>query len=269
MSVTSTPRPVTPVGLLAATLTDLSERLDAVAGIDPALSEDLRRARDLAVGLDPYVGQCTTPESPALAALARRTQAEDWDRRTGRLEQEMMSGHVEGQFLKFLVHATRARRLLEIGMFTGYSALAMAEALDEDGTVIACEVDADVALFAQDCFATSPDGHKISVRVAPALDTLRELAAAGEVFDLVFIDADKPGYEGYLELLLTTDLLAPHGLVCVDNTLMQGQPYLSAAPSENGLAIARFNQAVANDDRIEQVLLPLRDGLTLIRRAGR
>ena len=269
MSVTSAPRPVTPAGILAATLTDLSQRLDAVVGIDPALLEDLRQARDLAVGLDPYVGRCTTPESPALAALARRTQAEDWDRRTGRLEQEMMSGHVEGQFLKFLVHATRANRLLEIGMFTGYSALAMAEALGEDGTVLACEVDAEVALFAQDCFAHSPSGHKISVRVAPALDTLRELAAAGEVFDLVFIDADKPGYQGYLDLLIGTDLLAPHGLVCVDNTLMQGLPYLPAPLNGNGLAISRFNQAVAEDDRIEQVLLPLRDGLTLIRRAWR
>ena len=269
MRVASAPRPVTPVGILAATLAELSEQLDAVAGLDPGLTDALRHARDLAAGLDPYLGQCTTPESPALAVLARRTQAQDWNLSTGRLEQEMMSGHVEGQFLKFLVGATRARHLLEIGMFTGYSALAMAEALPEGGTVVACEVDADVAQFAQECFAQSPSGAKISVRVAPALDTLRELAAAGEVFDLVFIDADKPGYEAYLEILLATDLLAPHGLVCVDNTLMQGQPYLPGTPSENGLAIARFNQAVANDDRIEQVLLPLRDGLTLIRRAGR
>jgi caffeoyl-CoA O-methyltransferase len=156
--------------------------------------------------------------------------------------------------------------VLEIGMFTGYSALAMAEALPANGEVVACEVDTYVAEFAQQCFKESADGSKISVRVAPALETMQQLAAAGEVFDLVFIDADKAGYIDYLNLLLTTGLLAPGGLICADNTLMQGQPYLSGIPTPNGIAIAKFNQAVANDVRVEQVLLPLRDGLTLIRR---
>lgn len=269
MSVTSAPRPVTPVSLLAASLADLSDRLNAVVGCDQDLKDQLRRARDLAAGLDPYLEQCTTAESPALAALAVRTQAEDWHRRTGRLEQEMLSGQVEGQALKLLVYATKAQRVLEIGLFTGYSALAMAEALPDEGRVVACEIDANVAAFAQECFAQSSSGHKISVKVAPALDTLRGLAAAGEVFDFVFIDADKGGYQGYLDLLLASDLLAPGGLICVDNTLLQGEPYLSGDPTENGLAIARFNEALAADDRVDQVLLPLRDGLTLIRRTGR
>ncbi|MFM2304429.1 MAG: hypothetical protein RLZZ135_1841, partial [Cyanobacteriota bacterium] len=132
--------------------------------------------------------------------------------------------------------------------------------------VVACEVDAFAANFAQQCFKQSPHGHKISVKVAPALETLKYLAAAGDVFDLVFIDADKGGYIDYLNLLLDTNLLAPHGSICVDNTLMQGQPYLEGKATENGMAIANFNQAVINDPRIEQVLLPLRDGLTLIRR---
>jgi caffeoyl-CoA O-methyltransferase len=95
---------------------------------------------------------------------------------------------------------------------------------------------------------------------------MKELAANGEVFDLVFIDADKAGYIDYLDLLLTTGLLAPNGLICADNTLMQGQPYLSGNATANGVAIAKFNQAVVDDPRVEQVLLPLRDGLTLIRR---
>jgi caffeoyl-CoA O-methyltransferase len=263
-------RPVTPIGILAAQLESLTQRVDQV---DAAFKADLQQAFELANGLDPYLNACTTPETPALAALVARTQAEDW---TGQfsagttvkpLEQEMLSGHVEGQMLKFLVHLTQAQRVLEIGMFTGYSALAMAEALPADGRLVACEVDAYAAKFAQNCFDDSPAGHKISVRVAPALETLKQLAADGEGFDLVFIDADKPGYIHYLELLLTTDLLAPQGLVCADNTLMQGQPYLGA-DTPNGLAIAKFNQAVAADPRVEQVLLPLRDGLTLIRRVG-
>ncbi|NJL52963.1 MAG: SAM-dependent methyltransferase, partial [Hydrococcus sp. SU_1_0] len=148
----------------------------------------------------------------------------------------------------------------------GYSALAMAEALSDDGEVVACEVDPDVAVFAQECFKESASGQKIQVKVAPALLTLKELAAANESFDLVFIDADKAGYVDYLNFLLETNLLAPDGLICADNTLMQGQPYLSGESTANGTAIAIFNETVANDPRLEQVLLPLRDGLTLIRR---
>jgi caffeoyl-CoA O-methyltransferase len=263
------PRPVTPLGILAAKLEQLSQQLE-VLDINPKLKSELRQACELASGLDPYLSHCTTPESPALALLVQRTQAEDWshsgDEIIPQLEQEMLSGHVEGQTLKFLVHLTQAKRVLEIGMFTGYSALAMAEALPDDGEVVACEVDAYVAQFAQHCFSESASGHKILVKVAPALLTLKQLAAARETFALVFIDADKAGYVDYLNLLLDTDLLAPNGLICVDNTLMQGQPYLSGESTANGVAIARFNQTVADDPRVEQVLLPLRDGLTLIRR---
>ncbi|WP_310483066.1 class I SAM-dependent methyltransferase [Chamaesiphon sp. VAR_48_metabat_403] len=274
MTVVSTlpsSRPVTPLGILAAKLEFVSQQL-AAADIDAKLKSELRQACELASGLDPYLSHCTTPESPALAALVRRTQSEDWsqrfvDRETGhQLEQEMLSGHVEGQFLKFLIHVTQARRVLEIGMFTGYSALAMAEALPDDGEVVACEVDAYVAKFAQECFNESPNGHKISVKVAPAMATLQQLAAANEKFDLVFIDADKGGYVNYVNFLLDNDLLAPHGSICVDNTLMQGQPYLAGESTANGLAIATFNQTIAEDPRIDRVLLPLRDGLTLIRR---
>ncbi len=267
-------RPVTPVGILAAKLESLVRQAEQLKQLDPAFTAELQQAYALANGLDPYLDLCTTPESPALAALVDRTNAEDWQQRFADgatvkpLEQEMVSGHVEGQFLKFLIHLTRARRVLEIGMFTGYSALAMAEALPVDGEVVACEVDAYAADFARKCFQDSPAGHKIAVKVAPALDTLKQLAADGEVFDLVFIDADKAGYLDYLDLLLTTGLLATHGSIYADNTLMQGQPYLGGADTPNGVAIARFNQAVAADPRVEQVLLPLRDGITLIRRVG-
>jgi caffeoyl-CoA O-methyltransferase len=262
------PRPVTPLGILAAKLEHLIQQLESL-DVDATLKSELRQACELASGLDPYLSHCTTPESPALASLAQRTQAEDWGQRSGdavQLEQEMLSGHVEGQTLKFLVHLTQAKRVLEIGMFTGYSALAMAEALPDDGEVVACEVDAYVAKFAQQCFSESASGHKILVKVAPALLTLKQLAAAHETFDLVFIDADKAGYVDYLNFLLDTDLLAPNGLICVDNTLMQGQPYLSGESTANGVAIAAFNQTIVDDPRVEQVLLPLRDGLTLIRR---
>ena len=247
VSQPGSPRPVTPLGILTA-------KLEALVG-----------------GLDPYLGRCTTPESSDLGTIARRTTAEDWRLRSDEqtvapLEQEMLSGHVEGQLLKMLVHATRARRVLEIGMFTGYSALAMAEALPDDGRVLACEIDADVARFARGCFDASSVGHRIDIRVAPALRTLADLATAGATFELIFIDADKAAYVDYLTAVLDGDLLAPHGVICVDNTLMQGQPYVAGEPTPNGRAVAAFNRAVADESRVEQVLVPLRDGLTLIRR---
>ncbi|MCY7397053.1 MAG: class I SAM-dependent methyltransferase [Nocardioides sp.] len=267
MSAPTAPRPVTPLAILAASLARLEEEVTSGDAVDGVVLAQLRRARELACGLDPYVVACTTPASPALAALARRTDEEDWGSGPaggGVLEREMLSGHLEGQTLKMLVRATRATRVLEIGMFTGYSALAMAEGVGEHGVVVALEVDEHAAQLAQECFADSPVGDRISVRLGPALATLEALAAEGEVFDFVFVDADKPGYVDYFRTLLDRGLLAPGALVCVDNTLLQGEPYLAEGRSANGRAVAAFNQAVADDPRVEQVVLPLRDGLTLI-----
>jgi len=266
------PRPVTPASILAERLTGLLDRVDSSGSVvDQAWIEELRSSVELARGLDPYLESVTTPESPALAELARRTASEDWNgpRGNGVLEQEMLSGHVEGQLLKTLVHLARATRVLEVGLFTGYSALAMAEALPADGRLVALEIDPGVAEFARGCLAESEAGARVDVRVGPALETLAELAAAGEVFDLVFVDADKGGYLAYLDLVLDSGLLAPHGVVVVDNTLMQGLPWTSGPRGANGEAIAAFNAAVAADPRVDQVVVPLRDGLTLIRRTDR
>ncbi|MET0898354.1 MAG: class I SAM-dependent methyltransferase [Mycobacterium sp.] len=267
------PRPVTPTTILAHELRAVFDQVEATDGVDPEVLTQLRRVRDLAVGLDPYLDGCTTPESPALAELARRTHETDWDDDVfgGRVEQEMLSGHVEGQLLKFLVHLAGARRVLEIGMFTGYSALAMAEELPDNGRLIACELDPEVAQFAQDCFDASPAGGKITIEVGPAIETLRRLSAdPGAEFDFVFIDADKAGYLEYVEFLLDSTLLSPRAVIAVDNTLMQGQPYIEDTTlTANGVAIAKFNAALTYDPRVEQVLVPLRDGITLIRRAPR
>jgi caffeoyl-CoA O-methyltransferase len=228
---------------------------------------------ELAAGIDPYLEDNTTKESPELAALAKKTAEEDWSKRFSdgetvrQLEKEMLSGHIEGQTLKMFVSMTKAKRILEIGMFTGYSALAMAEALPADGDIIACEVDEYVSEFAKKCFEKSEHGKKIKVITAPAVETLKNLIASGETFDLVFIDADKPGYVDYFKLLIETNLLAEDGFICVDNTLLQGQPYLPKEKrTENGEAIAKFNQTVTQDPRVEKVILPLRDGLTIIKR---
>ncbi len=265
-------RPVTPLGILVEKL-ESTRKLAETEAVSPFLLTALQEVEALASGLDPYLDDCTTEESAALANLAKKTAQEDWSKRFSdgetvrQLEQEMLSGHIEGQTLKFFISMMGAKRILEVGMFSGYSALAMAEALPEDGYLLACEVDQYVADFARNCFDQSPHGSKIEIKVAPALETMQVLAEAQECFDLVFIDADKPGYIDYFKLLLESSLLAPGGIICVDNTLLQGQPYLPAQQrTPNGEAIARFNRFVADDDRVEQVLLPLRDGLTLIRR---
>lgn len=265
-------RPVTPHGILVQRL----EQLQAAVEHEPVTARfkaDLSHTVRLAAGLDPYLEACTTAESPALAQLAKATQQEDWSKcfddgaTVKELEQEMLSGHIEGQFLKMLVAISRSKRVLEIGMFTGYSALAIAESLPEDGLLVACEVDAYAAKFACRCFSDSVHGNKIQVKVAPAIETLRDLASDSESFDLAFIDADKGGYIEYVDLLLESSLLAPDGFICIDNTLMQGQPYLDEADrTANGEAITQFNQFLAEDDRVEQVMLPIRDGFTLVKR---
>lgn len=244
-------RPVTPVGIAA----ELLER----GGPD-----DVARAREILAGLDAYAAAMTTPASAALVELEGRTRTVPWE---DGLEQEMLSGHVEGAFLRMLVAITRAQSVLEVGMFTGYSALAMAEALPATGRLVACELDERAVAVAREAFAGSPAGGLVDVRLGPALETLHHLAADGERFDLVFVDADKAGYAAYLDALLDLDLLAEAGVVCVDNTLMQGQPW-AGGRTANGEAVAAFNERLAADPRVEQVLLPIRDGVTLVRRVA-
>lgn len=266
------PRPVTPLGILVEHL-ETAVQMVAESDVPAAVKTHLRKALHLAAGLDPYLDKCTTQESPALNAIAIKTSAEDWSKQFSdgaivrQLEQEMLSGHLEGQVLKMFVYMTRAKSILDIGMFTGYSALAMAEALPADGRLVACEVDRYVSEFAKDLFKGSPHGAKIQVELGAALATLDKLAEKGESFDLVFIDADKKEYVQYFQTLLDTNLLSPQGFICVDNTLLQGEPYLPEEErTPNGEAIAQFNRQVKEDPRVEQVLLPVRDGLTIIRR---
>src|SRR3712207_7212806 len=161
----------------------------------------------------------------------------------------MLTGPVEGRLLEFLVWMTHPKLVLEIGTYSGYSALSMARALPPDGRIITCEVDPARAMFAR----RHIERHgRISVREGPALDTIASLDGP---FDLVFIDADKDGYVDYYEAVLPK--LASRGLIVADNTLGH----------ERNEAIGRFNEHVARDARTVQVVLTVRDGVTLIRRA--
>jgi caffeoyl-CoA O-methyltransferase len=168
----------------------------------------------------------------------------------------MQVGRLEGSFLRLLVRLARARRVLELGTFTGYSALAMAEGLPEDGELITCDVDSGAVAVAQRYWARSPHGHKIHPRLGPALETLQGLEGP---FDLVFIDADKGNYLAYYEAVLP--LVRQGGLIVADNTLWHGRVLKPTEPSDR--AIVAFNDAVARDTRVEKVLLTVRDGMML------
>ncbi|XP_064612824.1 uncharacterized protein LOC135476644 isoform X2 [Liolophura sinensis] len=182
----------------------------------------------------------------------------------------MLTGHEEAQVLRLLVSMSKATRVLEIGMFTGCAALAMAEALPCQGTVTTCEINPALEGVIRKFFDKSPHGNKISIKIGPALDTMQTLHEEGKQFDFVFIDADKSNYGNYFKCLLDKNLLAEGGTICVDNTLWNGNAYLVREERDETMvdahAIPEFNQLVADDDRVYRVILPVRDGLMLIRR---
>ncbi len=204
--------------------------------------------------LEQYAADHTSPEPPLLLELAQAT-------RELSSAHQMMVGRLEGRFLKMLVAALGAQRVLEVGTFTGYSALSMAEALPPAGKLITCELDEGHAALARQFIARSPYSEMIEVRVGPALETIRSLE--GE-FDFVFIDADKPSYLDYYEAVV--ERLSPGGLIAADNVLWSGRVIDSNDESANTVALRRFNDHVAADKRVECVMVPIRDGVTLIRR---
>jgi predicted O-methyltransferase YrrM len=169
----------------------------------------------------------------------------------------------QGQFMALLVHVLGARRTLEIGVFTGYSSLAVALALPEDGRVIACDVSEEYTSVARRYWREAGVEDKIDLRLRPALQTLNDLIALGQAgsFDFAFIDADKENYENYYERCLT--LIRPGGLIAVDNVLWSGRVLDAADQDGDTNAIRAFNQKLLADDRVWLSLLPIRDGVTL------
>jgi len=202
--------------------------------------------------IEEYAQSKTEPVDKLLSELERETYE------TMQLPQ-MLTGRLEGRFLKMMVQITGARRVLEIGMFTGYSALSMAEGLPPDGELITCEIDPQAIAFGRRYFARSEHGQKIVIKDGPALEAIAHVAGP---IDLVFIDADKENYVNYYESVLP--LVRPGGLILVDNVLWSGA--VLDPRSETDRAIAAFNDLVANDERVDRVLLTVRDGVFVIRK---
>lgn len=173
----------------------------------------------------------------------------------------MLSGHVQGSFLTILSTLLRPQRILEIGTFTGYSALCLAKGLQSDGLLHTIELREEDAATANEYFKQSAEKEKIILHVGNAKDIIPGLI---ESWDIVFIDADKPGYIDYYELVMP--MLKQNGVIIADNVLFHGQVLGQNITGKNALAIHAFNSHVKNDKRVEQVLLTMRDGLMIIRK---
>lgn len=172
----------------------------------------------------------------------------------------------QGQFMAMLAELIGARRAIEIGTFTGYSALCVAQAMPADGRLIACDISEEFTAIARRYWAKAGVSGKIDLRLAPALETLRGLLAGGEAgrFDFAFIDADKKEYEDYFEAVLK--LLRPGGLVTIDNVLWDGAVADPTKTDEDTMAIRKLNEKLRSDSRISLSLVPIGDGLTLARK---
>jgi caffeoyl-CoA O-methyltransferase len=205
--------------------------------------------------IESYAEAHTSPHEELLQRLADETRAT--------LERpQMLTGTIEGRFLEFLVYATGARHILEIGTYSGYSAISMAAGLPEGGRIQTCEIDETHAEVARRYIAEAGLTDRIAVHVGPALGTIGRLEGS---FDFVFIDADKENYVNYYEAVLPR--LSERGLIAADNTLWSGRVVDDSDDSEATRAIRGFNEHVRADPRVVSVMLSIRDGVTLIRQA--
>ncbi|HEX6790001.1 MAG TPA: O-methyltransferase [Candidatus Krumholzibacteria bacterium] len=199
--------------------------------------------------IEHYAEALSAPEPELLAELARETRATQKD-------PQMMVGHIEGTLLAVLVRLCGARRVLEIGTFTGYSALCIASGLPDNGELITCDIDEKATALARRYWDRSPHGRKIKLCLAPAVETIATLEGP---IDFVFIDADKPGYVRYWDAVLP--IVRPGGAIVADNVLWSGRVL---EPKEaNDRALAAFNDHVRRDPRVRHVMLPVRDGITI------
>lgn len=214
------------------------------------------------MSIEEYIEQYSSPENEALAQITRDTNIHV-------LNPHMLSGQVQGRFLAFISKMLRPKRILELGTFTGYSALCLAEGLPEDGELITIEHNDELADTIQHNLSLSPLDKKIRLVIGDAKEVISDQLSviSGQIIDLVFIDADKREYCTYLDLALAC--LRPDGWIIADNTLWDGHVIDPAYDREKQtLGLREFNAKVAADPRLEQVILPVRDGLTLIHKIG-
>jgi len=279
------------------------ETIPKEASADPGVNAwktEVKKALSLCSGLRPYLEVVNWRVSPECLEIDKVTREMDWvalhkrGETLHRYHVEMMATATQGQMLQFFCSMLNARRVLEVGMFTGYSSLFMAEALPSTGLVTSVEKDPYLVKLARKMFDKSPHGKKIDIREGDALEVFRNFGVAQDDedrFDLIFIDGDKTQYADYFNAIQNQDLLAPGGLICIDDCLWKGAVYTAGendndsgsdrarqrSDSDQGSehtdqqvadSMRRLNQAIATDPRLKTVLLPIRNGLALVRRDG-
>ena len=206
--------------------------------------------------LEKYIHENSSPEDALLHELDRETHLRV-------LNPRMISGHIQGKLLELIVKMFRPKSILEIGTFTGYSALCMAAGLEEGATIDTCEVDDELEPLAQSFFDRSAHGHKITLHIGSALEIAPTL---GKQFDLVFIDGDKREYPAYYDMLMDKGLVHSGTVMLADNILWYSKVVQPVAHNDHHTqALIEFNRKVVEDSRVESVILPLRDGINIIR----
>jgi predicted O-methyltransferase YrrM len=205
-----------------------------------------------------YIEQHATPESEALKWVTKQTHI-----RTNHAR--MLSGSIQGQLMRMLVQMTGAKDILELGTFTGYSAICMAAATPEDGHVDTLEINDELEDLILEGFERAGVSEKVDLHIGDCKETLKAFREEGRQYDLVYMDANKLEYCEYYELIF--DMVRPGGLILADNVLWDGKVCQNPLPQDKQtLGIARFNDMIKEDRRVESVILPLRDGLNLIRK---
>ena len=206
--------------------------------------------------LEKYIHENSSPEEALLHELDRETHLRV-------LNPRMISGHIQGKLLELIVKMFRPKNILEIGTFTGYSALCMAAGLEEGAVIDTCEVDDELESLSQSFFDRSQHGHKIKLHIGSALELAPKM---GKQFDLVFIDGDKREYPAYYNMLMDKGLVHSGSIMLADNILWYGKVVQPVAHNDRHTeALIEFNRMVVEDDRVESVILPLRDGINIIR----
>ena len=207
-------------------------------------------------GIERYNAALTSEEPDLLHELYRATHLE-------RLYPRMCSGHVQGRILAMLSGMVRPRRVLELGTFTGYSALCLAEGLAEGGELHTIEIDDEAEPFIRRWLDRAGAGERIALHIGDAMDIVPQISRVEEPWDLVYIDANKRSYRRYIDMVLP--YVRPGGFIIADNTLWDGKVTDPSVNDAQTVGIREFNDYVARDPRLDVVMLPLRDGLTLIR----
>lgn len=207
------------------------------------------------MNLESYIEEHISAEPPELYEIDRQTNLR-------LINGRMCSGHIQGRLLKMLVAMARPKRILELGSFSGYTALCMAEALDDGSTIDTIEVDDELEDFIRHNLSTSPHGDKVTLHIGNALEVTAQWTSP--TFDLIFIDADKRQYVDYLNACIP--LLRDGGFILADNTLWDGHVVAHEKHSPQTLGIMAFNDLVASHPQLETAIIPIRDGLTILRK---